>query len=249
MESQGRDIKLDEKRVEGYRNFATKLWNAARFLQMNGIGASESLAAARGRATGQPLDHRRSRRDAGEARRCVRRIALRRNGRCHLSLRLGDLLRLVCGACQRAIDEETKRVAAWAFDQILAMLHPLMPFITEELWHAMGDRAPLRADCRQMARTAGPVDPQAKREIDWLIRLVSEVRAARSELGVPPGRDAYRRSSTSRANETRARLERNSPCAGPARAASSAAPSTAQPAAARRRSWSTRRPSSCRSKA
>ena len=64
MESQGRDIKLDEKRVEGYRNFATKLWNAARFLQGNGVGASQSIAAPEASAAGQPLDHRRGGRNA-----------------------------------------------------------------------------------------------------------------------------------------------------------------------------------------
>ena len=109
MESQGRDIKLDEKRVEGYRNFATKLWNAARFLQGNGVGASQSIAAPEASAAGQPLDHRRSGRDAGQARQGLRRAPLRRHGRRHLSLHLGQFLRLVCRAGQRRVRRRDPR--------------------------------------------------------------------------------------------------------------------------------------------
>jgi valyl-tRNA synthetase len=101
MESQGRDIKLDEKAVEGYRNFATKLWNAARFLQMNGVGASDSIAAPDAELPvnrwiiGEVVE------TLAEAQPRVRRAALRRDGRRHLSLRLGHVLRLVCRAGQR----------------------------------------------------------------------------------------------------------------------------------------------------
>ena len=140
MESQGRDIKLDEKRVEGYRNFATKLWNAARFLQMNGVGASDSIAAP---AAELPVN----RWIIGEVVETLAKL-----DRAFDELRYDDMAdaiyHFVWGTfcdwyvelIKGAFDDETKRVAAWAFDQILVMLHPLMPFITEELWNAMGER-------------------------------------------------------------------------------------------------------------
>ncbi|MFL6758860.1 valine--tRNA ligase, partial [Sphingomonas sp.] len=140
MESQGRDIKLDEKRVEGYRNFATKLWNAARFLQMNGVGASDSIAAP-------PAELPINRWIIGEVVETLAKL-----DRAFDELRYDEMAdaiyHFVWGTfcdwyvelIKGAFDEETKRVAAWAFDQILVMLHPLMPFITEELWGAMGER-------------------------------------------------------------------------------------------------------------
>src|SRR5438309_11064775 len=140
MESQGRDIKLEEKRVEGYRNFATKLWNAARFLQMNGVGASDSIAAP---AAELPVN-----------RWIIGGVieTLAKLDRAFDELRYDEMAdavyHFVWGTfcdwyvelIKGAFDAETKVVAGWAFDQILVMLHPLMPFITEELWNAMGDR-------------------------------------------------------------------------------------------------------------
>ncbi|HEX5258877.1 MAG TPA: class I tRNA ligase family protein, partial [Sphingomicrobium sp.] len=186
MESQGRDIKLDEKRVEGYRNFATKLWNAARFLQMNGVGASDSIAAP---AAELPVN----RWIIGEVLETLAKL-----DRAFDELRYDEMAdaiyHFVWGTfcdwyvelVKGAFDEETKAVASWAFDQILVMLHPLMPFITEELWNAMGERK------RELIVSEWPepqaqVDPHAKAEMEWLIRLVSEVRSNRNEVGVPPG--------------------------------------------------------------
>ena len=100
MESQGRDIKMDERRVEGYRNFATKLWNATRFCQANGIGASQSLAAPAATSAvnkwiiGEVVEH------AGRARQGDGRLALRCRRQHHLPLRVGHLLRLVPRADQ-----------------------------------------------------------------------------------------------------------------------------------------------------
>ena len=176
MESQGRDIKLDEKRVEGYRNFATKLWNAARFLQMNGVGASDSIAAP---AAELPVN----RWIIGEVVETLAKL-----DRAFDELRYDEMAdaiyHFVWGTfcdwyvelVKGAFDEETKRVAAWAFDQILVMLHPLMPFITEELWNAK--RAALRADRRAMAGAARRRSIRTRRrEIDWLVELISEVRS------------------------------------------------------------------------
>jgi valyl-tRNA synthetase len=139
MESQGRDVKMDEKRVEGYRNFATKLWNAARFCQSNGIGASTSLAApqAPSRSTsGSSAKWSKPRR----ARQGDGRPALRRRRQRHLPFRMGQFCDWYHGTDQGRFDDETKRVAGWVLDQILVMLHPFMPFITEELWHGLGKR-------------------------------------------------------------------------------------------------------------
>jgi valyl-tRNA synthetase len=85
------------------------------------------------------------------------------------------------------VDEETKAVAGWAFDQILVMLHPFMPFITEELWHAMGEREDDLIVSRWPQADARALDPEAAKEIDWIIDVVSEIRSNRNELGIPPG--------------------------------------------------------------
>jgi len=186
MESQGRDIKLDEKRVEGYRNFATKLWNAARFCQANGIGASASLEPP---AAALPVN----RWIVGETVRTVQALDL-----SLAELRYDESANALYhfvwdGFCdwyleliKGQIDDETKAVAAWVLDQILVMLHPFMPFITEELWNANPRPYPLIVAKWPMP-DARALDPEAGPEIDWLIRLVSGLRAARTELGVPPG--------------------------------------------------------------
>jgi valyl-tRNA synthetase len=206
MESQGRDIKLDEKRVEGYRNFATKIWNAARFLQMNGVGASGSVAAP-------------------EAQLAVNRWiigevveTLAKLDRAFHELRYDEMAdgiyHFVWGTfcdwyvelIKGAFDEETKAVAAWAFDQILVMLHPLMPFITEELWNA--NERPYDLIVARWPEPQAQVDPYAKAELDWVVRLVGEIRSARTELNVPPSAKLHLFAAGA-SEETAARLDRN----------------------------------------
>ena len=184
MESQGRDIKLDEKRLEGYRNFATKLWNASRFAQTNGIGGGALLPTIV-----RPVNHWL----VAEVQKTV----------AALELALADLrfdeaantvyhfvwdrycdwyLELIKGQ----IDDETRAVAGWALDRILVMLHPFMPFVTEELWHALAPRDHDLIVADWPLVDARSVNAEEVAEIEWLIRLVGELRGARTELGVPP---------------------------------------------------------------
>jgi valyl-tRNA synthetase len=193
MESQGRDIKMDESRVAGYRNFATKLWNAARFAQSNGIGGSHSIAAPKAELAV-------NRWIIGEVVETVEKL-----NKAFAEFRFDGMadaiyhfvwdqfcdwyLELIKPAFvdgeKQEMDAESKVVAGWVLDQILVMLHPFMPFITEELWHSMGER---KYDLIQ-AKWPEPkaeVDAEAKAEIDWIIEIVSKVRTARTELNVPP---------------------------------------------------------------
>ena len=218
MESQGRDIKMDEKRVEGYRNFATKLWNAARFCQSNGIGASKTLEAPEATLavnkwiigetiqTVQAVDLALADYRFDGAANAIYQFAWSRFCDWYL-----ELIKPVSSGDERgAIDDESKAVAGWVLDQILVMLHPFMPFVTEELWSKLGARDYDLIVAKWPIADARAIDPEAGKEIDWLIRLVSEVRSSRTELNVPPGarlavhlRDA--------SSETLARFDRLAP--------------------------------------
>ena len=195
MESQGRDIKLDEKRVEGYRNFATKLWNAARFCQSNGISGSTSV-------TSPPATAPVNRWIIGEVVQTAAALdaaiaafrfdqyaetiyAFVWNRFCDWYLELTKPL-LAEGA-DADIAAETRTVTGWALDQILVMLHPVMPFLTEELWHKLGAREHDLIVAAWPVTDAELVDVAAAADIDWLIGLIAEVRSARTELNVPPG--------------------------------------------------------------
>jgi valyl-tRNA synthetase len=250
MESQGRDIKLDEKRVEGYRNFATKLWNAARFCQANGIGASKAIeppAAAlpvnrwiigETVKTVQALDLALAELRYDESANTIYHFVWATFCDWYLELikpilsdpNAAQTVRAEPVEAQSSSSEmekgkgglrqaqaersgeseETRAVAGWVLDQILVMLHPFMPFVTEELWNAMGERPYPLILAKWPIPDARALDPEAGPEIDWLIRLVGGIRAARTELNVPPG--AKLRLLVSQAGElVRDRLIRNLP--------------------------------------
>src|SRR3546814_331384 len=187
MESQGRDIKMDDARLAGYRNFATKLWNAARFCEANGISASTSFEAPPATlpvnrwiigevaATVAAMETAFAAYRFDEAANAIYSFAWDRFCDWYLELIKG------------AMDDETKAVAGWVLDQILVMLHPFMPFITEELWTGLGDRAAYPLITAKWSEPMAKRDAGASADIDWLIRLVGELRGAKAELGLPPG--------------------------------------------------------------
>jgi valyl-tRNA synthetase len=186
MESQGRDIKMDEKRVEGYRNFATKLWNASRFCQANGIGGSTTLEAPVATSAVNKWI-------VGECIKAIQSVDLslaeyRFDAAANAIYQFvwsqfcDWYLELIKGN----IDEETKAVAGWVLDQILVVLHPFMPFITEELWHALAPREHDLIVAHWPMADARAMDVAAAEEVNWLIALIGEIRTARTELNVSP---------------------------------------------------------------
>jgi len=222
MESQGRDIKMDEKRVEGYRNFATKLWNAARFCQSNGIGASKTLEAPEATLavnkwiigetiqTVQAVDLALADYRFDGAANAIYQFAWSRFCDWYLELIKPVLQRLVAETGHFSVSSdgntepqdaarspeglqddrekaETRAVAGWVLDQILVMLHPFMPFVTEELWSKLGEREYDLIVAKWPIADAREIDPEAGKEVDWLIQLISEIRSIRTELNVPPG--------------------------------------------------------------
>ncbi|MBV1686584.1 valine--tRNA ligase [Novosphingobium sp. G106] len=192
MESQGRDVKMDERRVEGYRNFATKLWNAARFCQSNGIGASQSVSAPAATSAvnkwivGEVVE------TLAELDRAMAELRFDAAANAIYHFVWDQFCDWYIELIKGSFDDETKAVAGWVLDQILVMLHPFMPFVTEELWEKLGTR-PYELIVAQWPAPEAAVDAAAKREVEWLIALVGNLRTAKNELGITPGAklDAY----------------------------------------------------------
>ena len=194
MAAQGRDIKLATSRVEGYRNFGTKIWNAARFLEMNKcervagfdpsalsqgvnkwiVGEAEKAAAA----VTQGIETYRFNDAAGAIYQFIWHIF------CDWYL---ELIKPALQGDDEASKAETRACAAWAFDQALVMLHPFMPFITEELWQRREEGGDGMLMLSAWPELTGLGDEAASAEFDWVLHAVSEVRSVRSEMNVPAG--------------------------------------------------------------
>jgi valyl-tRNA synthetase len=196
MAAQGRDIKLAASRVEGYRNFATKLWNAARFAEMNGCVRVAGFAPESAKETlNRWIAHETARaaREVTEALESYKfndaAAAIYRfvwNVFCDWYLELSKPL--LTGP-DGPVKNETRAMTAWALDEILKLLHPFMPFITEELWRVTAEAGPKRD--RLLVLSSWPRyddldDAEAEGEIGWVIDLVMAIRSVRAEMNVSP---------------------------------------------------------------
>src|SRR6202047_5279180 len=190
----GRDIKLSESRIEGYRNFATKLWNAARYAQMNGCALVPDFAPV----------------DCGlTVNRWITAAVADCAGAVTLALdtyrfdeAASRLYHFVWGTfCDWYLEftkpilqgddatapAETRATTAWILGRIVHLLHPIMPFITEEIWEQLAGQSPgmlITARWPEFQRDA--IDPEASAEMEWVVQAISAIRALRAEMNVTP---------------------------------------------------------------
>ena len=197
MAALGGVLKLSTERIKGYRNFGTKIWNACRFAEMNGVWEGHATQATPPAATATV-----NRWIIGETARVRAEVdaaldAYRFNDAanalyafvwgkvCDWYVEFSKPLLMDGDAETRA---ETQKVMAWVLDQCLIMLHPIMPFITEELWSQTGTRAKMLVHADWPAYSATDLaDPAADREMTWVIGLIDAVRSARAQMRVPAG--------------------------------------------------------------
>ena len=225
MAAQGRDIKLSTQRVEGYRNFATKIWNASRFAEFNGCARVNDYDPSGNKIV-------LNRWIIGEAARTIDALnaeieAYRFNDAAASAYRFVwnifcdwylELAKPLLQGPDGEMKEETRATVAFVLDQIYALLHPFMPFLTEELWAIKGEHGPQRQSLLALANwpcLTGLEDPKAEAEIGWVVDLVSEVRSLRAEMALAGetellliGADAELRSRVQQWGETLRKLAR-----------------------------------------
>ena len=194
MAAQGRDIKLSDQRIAGYRNFVTKIWNAARFCEMNECKPSATFdpaavtstlnrwivakAAEAGTAIAAGIEAYRF----NEAADALYHFTW--HTFCDWFLEFAKPV--FYDGDDDAAKAETRATAAWALDQILIFGHPVMPFVTEELWRRIDDARGNSLIGAEWPDYGGLSAPDAQAEMDWVVELVSAIRSVRSEMNVPP---------------------------------------------------------------
>ncbi len=197
LAAQGRDIKLARNRVEGYRNFATKLWNAARYCQMNHCvtrpdftptGLTQTVNRWIVTEVAATADRVSAALDAFKFNEAANALYQFTWGNfCDWYL---EFTKPILNGSDEAAKAETRATTAWVLDQVLILLHPVMPYITEELWEQLSPGG-IAARPGRLITMGWPsydrslTDAGSGAEMDWVVRLISGVRTVRSEMNVP----------------------------------------------------------------
>ena len=190
----GHDIRLGPQDVENNRNFATKLWNAARFVEFNGAARVEGFDPKSAKETLNRWIAHETAKAAAEITRSIEAYAFGEaagaayrfvwNVYCDWYVELSKPL---LTAPDGPAKTETRAMAAWALDEILRLLHPFMPFITEELWAVTAEQGPKRSQLLALSdwpKLDGLADDKAEAEIGWVIELITAVRSIRAEMNI-----------------------------------------------------------------
>ncbi|MBT6927225.1 MAG: valine--tRNA ligase [Marinovum sp.] len=193
MAAIGGVLKLSVDRIKGYRNFGTKLWNAARFAEMNhAFGGDGRIPAAQATVNRWIIGETAKVREEVDAALAAYRFNDAANALyvfvwgkvCDWYVEFSKPLLSGEDAATKA---ETQATMAWVIDQCLLMLHPIMPFITEELWGSSGARDKMLVHGDWPTYGAELIDAEADREMNWVIGLIDDIRSARQQMHVPAG--------------------------------------------------------------
>jgi valyl-tRNA synthetase len=197
MAAQGRDIRLAEDRIEGYRNFATKLWNAARYCQMNGCLPRNDFNPENVTLTLNKWIIAEVKQCAEAMEQAFDQYTFNQSAMaiydfiwgtfCDWYLEFTKPL-LTKEDADPVLKQETRDTTGWVLDQILALLNPIMPYITEELYESLAPRDGQRLMTGKWPEFAAHLNaPEAKEEVEWLINLIGAIRSVRSDMNVPAG--------------------------------------------------------------
>jgi valyl-tRNA synthetase len=192
--SQAGRLRLAPARVEGSRNFATKLWNATRYAEMNGAALPKGFDPNTAKLTVNRWMLGELARANSAIDKALGEFRLNEASTALYEFIWGivcdwyvELTKPILQGADGAEKDETRAVTAYVLRETVKLLHPVMPFITEELWDKLGHRAEHGPLIGQPWPGIAALDAAADSEIGWLVKLISDIRSARAELNVPAG--------------------------------------------------------------
>jgi valyl-tRNA synthetase len=213
MASLGGVLKLDTQRIAGYRNFGTKLWNACRFAEMNGVWEGHATGPAPSpKATANKWIIGETAKTLAEVNAALEDFRFDTAADALYKFVWGKVCDWYVEFAKPLFDGpdagETRQTMAWVLDQSMILLHPFMPFLTEELWGTTGKREKLLVHTDWPELPASLIDPAAEREMTFVTTLIDDIRSARAQVHVPVGLKADL-VATSLTDDARAAFQRN----------------------------------------